>query len=248
MFYILSRFFAVFASPWLYIIAILVVVVFIKGKKWRRGLLIADVAFLLFFTNPIIYNRALVMWTSGAMYELKPGRTYEYALLPGGFTSYDNIRKRVEYGFAADRLIDAVRFYKVGVVRKIIITGDGASCTSGGDKSAFLDHMEKVWGVRRQDVIIEPNAKNTFQNFSFTLRQMGRKMRGDSTLVINSAVYMKRTVQCCEQLNFHPDFYTTDINTNPHIGWEQWVPDFHAPDDWMFLIHEWIGCVAYKIL
>lgn len=248
MFYILSRFFAVLASPWLYMIAILVIVIYIKNKKWRRNLLVADAVLLLFFTSPIIYNKVLVAWTSGAMYELKPGKKYEYALLPGGFTSYDKVRKRVEYGFAADRLIDAVRFYKAGVVSKIIITGDGASASSCGNIPAFLDHMEQVWGVRRQDVIIEPDAKNTFQNFSLTLKQMKGRMKGDSTLVINSAVYMKRTVQCCEQLNFHPDFYTTDINTSPYIGWEQWVPDFHTPDDWMFLIHEWIGCVAYKVL
>ena len=248
MFYILSRFLAVLASPWLYMIALLVTAFCLKNKRWRLMLLMVDAFLLLFFTSPIIYNKAVVAWTSGYVYELKPGKHYEYALLPGGFTSYDKVRKRVEYGTAVDRMVDAVRFYKAGIVRKIIVTGDGASCVAGGDMPAFLDHMEKVWGVRRQDVVIEPRAVNTFQNFSLTLRQMGGRLKGDSTLVINSAVYMRRTVQCCEQLDFHPDFYTTDINTSPYIGWEQWVPDFHTPDDWMKLIHEWIGCVAYKIL
>lgn len=246
MFYILSRIFAVIASPWFYILILFTLASFLKGKKMRKGCFIGAWTILLVFSNGMLYQVALNAWTADYLSMPDTTRSYKYALLPGGFSSYDTKRNRTEYGFAVDRLVDAVLFYKRGVVKKIVITGDGASCRDGNPK-AFVRHLNEVWGVRPEDVIIEPNAKNTFQNIKLSLQAV-KDMDSGNTLLINSAIYMKRTLQSCKQLNFHPAYYSTDIDTTVRMNWEMWIPDLHVTDDWMRLIHEWIGCMAYKVL
>ena len=246
MFYILSRIFAVVASPWLYILILFILSYFLKSRKTKRGCFIGAWAVLLIFSNGVLYQKALNVWTANYLTIPDTTRNYKYALLPGGFSSYDHNRHRTEYGFAVDRLADAARFYKQGIVKKLVITGDGASGRDGNMK-AFIEDLNKLWGIRTEDVIIEPEAKNTFENIKLSL-QLVEDMNSGNTLLINSALYMKRTLQSCDQLNFHPAYYSTDIDTTVRTNWEMWIPNFHVTDEWMRLIDEWIGCAAYKLL
>lgn len=246
MFFVLSRVLACTASPWLYIIILLIVGSFIKKKKIKTVCLILSLFLFLFFSNKVIYQACLNCYTKPYISEFRFIGYYKYALLPGGFTDYDHCRKRVEYGFAVDRMVDAIELYKQGKVEKLIFTGDGAS-TNSGNKNEFVKHLENVWGVKSEDVIIEPNAKNTFQNIELSMKLLP-DMNSENTIVVNSAIYMKRTLQSCRQLDFYPAYYATDITVDRKYSWEDWIPDFHVMDDWMKLIHEWIGCVAYKIL
>ena len=247
MFYIFSRLFACLASPWIYILILFVCIIIYKSKTIKRISAISICFLLLLFTNKVLFQKALNIWISPYLQYPDTTYTYKYALLPGGFSSYDENRQRIEYGFAVDRLIDAISFYKQGLVKKLVFSGDGATIKQG-NKDFFIQHLHHIWGINPKDIIIEPLAQNTYQNIKYTLNQLS-DMNSKNTLLINSAIYMKRTLQSCKQLNFHPKYYATDINTTIHIyNWETWIPDFHVMDDWMRLIHEWIGCVAYKLL
>lgn len=246
MFYILSRLFACTASPWLYILILLGFACFTARRKVRIGCFSAALALFLFFSNGYIYGLCLSAYVKPYLSDFDTIGHYKYALLPGGFTGYDKTRERTDYGFAVDRQVDAIELYKLGKVEKLVITGDGASGDTG-NATVYLQQLERVWGIDSQDVIIEPKALNTFQNIDYSLKLVP-DMNSGNTIVINSAVYMRRTLQSCRQLDFHPAYYATDINTSREWTWQSWIPDFHVTDDWMRLIHEWIGCIAYKIL
>lgn len=247
MFYIFSKIFACAASPWLYIIILLVAGYLINKRKAKVTCLSFSLLFFLFFSNRVIYQACLQSYTFSYISRFDSIGHYKYALLPGGFTEYDHYRERIEYGFAVDRMVDAVELYKLGKVEKLVFTGDGAS-TYSGNMVKFVETVENFWGVKREDVIIEPYAKNTFQNIELSMKMLP-DMNSGNTIVVNSAIYMRRTLQSCEQLDFYPAYYATDIITGEIMAsWEDWIPDFHVMDDWMKLIHEWIGCVAYKVL
>lgn len=113
-------------------------------------------------------------------------------------------------------MIDAVELYKKGKVKKIIFTGDGAS-TITGNKEKFIQHLNEVWNIPSKDILIEPDARNTFENIKFSLK-MVPDINDDNTIVINSALYMRRTIQCCSQLNFYPSFYATDIKISTPLS------------------------------
>lgn len=202
-------------------------------------------ALFLFFSNGYLFSLCYSGYVSPYIYDFNSIGYYKYALIPGGFTGYDMTRERTDYGFAADRQIDAIELYKLGKVKKLVVTGDGASC-SYGNVDVYLDQLERVWGVNREDVIIEPDALNTFQNIDYSLKLV-EDMNSENTIVVNSAIYMKRTLYSCEKLNFHPAYYATDVTISRRWTWQSLIPDFHVMDEWMRLIHEWIGMVAYTI-
>ena len=233
MFYLLSRIFACTASPWLYILILLLIGCFTAKRKIKLLCLLFSLFLFLFFSNKVIYQACLNSYTYPYISEFKSIGNYKYALLPGGITGYDHHRKRVEYGFAVDRMVDAIELYKLGKVEILVFTGDGASMNSG-NRNEFLKQLESVWGVKSEDVIIEPNAKNTFQNIELSLKLL-QDMNSENTIVVNSAIYMKRTLQSCRQLDFYPAIYATDITVDRKYSWEDWIPDFHVMDDWMKL-------------
>lgn len=247
MFYILSRLFALTASPLTYIFALFIMAVIFKRKCLKIIFTSVSILLIFIFSNNYIYHKALLCWVDGYVYDLPQDSHYDYCILPGGFTGYDSDRQRVEYYDACDRLIDAVDFYHRGVVDKLVFTGDGASCTSG-NVDAFLIHMYQTYNIPPEDAIIEPNAKNTFENFLYTKDLLKLEESKFRILVVNSALYMRRSVQCCERLGLKADFYSTDIVMSQNSQWESILPDFHRIDDWYKLIHEWIGCIAYKFM
>lgn len=116
---------------------------FLKNRKARKGCFIGAWMILLAFSNGMLYQVALNTWTTDYLNMPDSTKIYQYALLPGGFSSYDKNRKRTEYGFAVDRIVDAAAFYKRGIVKKLVITGDGASCCDRNPK-AFIKHLNEV--------------------------------------------------------------------------------------------------------
>lgn len=246
MFYIFSRILACLASPVLYMLVLLIVAVF-SSRKWLRiSLFVAFVVVFAMSTNRCLYGNAERAWCGDCLLNVDTTKHYDYAIIPGGVTGYDSLRHRVEYGEAGDRIVDCAWLMNIGVVDKMIITGDGAS-NGAGDSLFFRKHMSDVYGIMSDKILIEPDAKNTIENFTKTLDKFGPELEGKRILVINSAVYMRRTMLCCEKVGLQCDFYAVDINTSLPMEWNDWLPDFGALDKWMKLIHEWIGYVAYLI-
>lgn len=246
MFYILSRFLACTASPVLYIVALLVVAVWVRRAFVKRLCFWSAVFLLLIFTNTYLYNIAEKAWVSDYIFEVDTTKRYDYAILPGGFTAMDKERERVEYGEAGDRMVDCAVLYNIGIVDKIIISGDGVTCETGKPER-FMRHVGEAYGIDSTDVILEREAKNTMENFTKTISLMGDSLEGKRILVINSGVYMRRTVLCCDMVGLECDYYTVDFVSQYPITWETFVPNFNILDKWMKLIHEWIGCVAYSV-
>ena len=106
MFYFLSRLFACTASPWLYILLLLSFAYFTAKRKIRIGCLSMAMMLFLFFSNSYFYTLCLSSYVKPYISEFNAIGHYKYALLPGGFTGYDKMRRRIDYGFAADRQTD----------------------------------------------------------------------------------------------------------------------------------------------
>lgn len=246
MFYILSRLLACTASPVLYIVALLVAAVWVRGVMLKRICFWSAMGLLLLFTNAPLYHVAERAWGGDCLFEVDTTKHYDYAILPGGFTAMDNDRERVEYGEAADRMVDCAVLYNKGIVDKIVVSGDGVTCLTGKPER-FMRHVGEAYGIDSTDVIIEREARNTMENFTKTLELLGDSLAGKSILVINSGGYMRRTVLCCETVGLECDYYTVDYVASPPPVWEHFVPNFNILDKWMKLIHEWIGYVAYIV-
>ena len=244
MFYILSRIFACIASPAFWIVVIFIWAILANSKITRIILSVLAILMVAFFTNTTIYNKAFALWCSDYMADIDTTKHYDYAIIPGGISDIDTVRWRMEYGEASDRIIDCVWLMNKGIVDKMIITGDGSS-NRQQHLPFFYDHIKTVYGISANRILIEPKAVNTIENFTRTLELYGNELKGKKILVVNSALYMRRTMLCCRKVDLQCDFYSVDINTSPRSRWETWVPDFGLFYYWMKLMHECIGYMAY---
>lgn len=247
MFYVLSRFLACLASPVLYIVIWAIAAAFFKRRIIRFSLAAISFILLLIFTNSAIYYSAMRSWCSCCNFEIDTTAHYKYLLIPGGFAGYDSLHHVIEYGDPVDRIVYASELYKAGIVEKIIISGDATNATSEAE-TVFKTQMQRLCGIPAADFIMEPNARNTFENIELTKAMLADSLQGKKVLIVNSAVYMRRTMLCCELADFQADFLTCDYKDYviPEL-WQRHIPEFHMLDSWMRLIHEWIGYAAYNL-
>lgn len=244
MFYILSRIFACIASPIFYFIIILLWAVFTTNKIKKIVLVTVFAIGFIATTNNTLYMKAVLAWCDECLIDIDTTRHYDYAILPGGMTDIDTMRLRIEYCDAADRIIDCAWLMNKGIVDKMIITGDGSS-NKDLHLPTFYDHMQTVYNISANRILIEPRAKNTIENFTKTIELFGDSLKNKKVLVINSAVFMRRTMLCCRKTKLECDFYTVDINTAQRPAWEMTLPNLELLEKWRRLIHEWIGYAAY---
>jgi uncharacterized SAM-binding protein YcdF (DUF218 family) len=247
MFFIVSKIFAWIASPVTYVIVLVALAVRLR-KRWMKKTAWALAALILLVcSNKWIYNET--MRAMSAPYVVMPAKTYDYGIVLGGFADFDTQRHRIEFYDAADRLIDAAILYRKGVIRKMVVTGDGSHLNvpaHTSDPQVLLSLLEG-WGVKRQDIILENRARNTKQNASYTLELIGDSLRSQPVLLITSAFHMKRSLEVFERIGIHADPYGTDVIMEPQYEWIDFLPDFQYLYKWQFILHEWIGLIAYKL-
>lgn len=79
-------------------------------------------------------------------------------------------------------------------------------------------------------MIIQPKALNTFQKIDYSLKFI-KDMKSDNTIVVNTAIYMRRTLFSYERQNFYPAYMLRTLIFQKIWTWQSWIPDFHVMDD-----------------
>lgn len=250
MFYILSKLIGiVVTSPVCYCFLFLITAIWIKSRKTKIICVSISCIILLLCSNKIIYNKALESWSAPWANAWNPTKEYSYGIILGGFSSYNQATKRIEFNEAADRWIDGILLYKKGHIKKIVIASDGSitSVDNAGNPTLMMNYLTTL-GVNPNDIIFELEARNTHENATLTLPLLDKDIPPKDCLLITSAAHMRRSVNCFRQVGFTPDAYITDLDNGVKQTWKDWIPNFRVFSDWQDLIHEWIGFLAYKIM
>lgn len=220
----------------------------IKRKKILRGMLWAT----LIFTNPFISNLIFHAWEYEAVPIDNLKKQYEVGIVLGGYSEFDVYpQDRLNFNFAANRLVDAIVLYKKGIIKKILISGgDGRLVgTSVNEADMTLHHLLSL-GIPSSDILIENKSRNTHENASFT--QILLQQRGLDTspcLLITSASHMRRSLACfkktallCDPFPAHFIAEKIDYTIRTTI-----LPDKLAFNKWEVFLKEWIGYCVYKL-
>ncbi len=169
MFFEISKFLRfLLVSPISWMAFLMVVTLWVKRKRGRRILLGVAAVFLV-FTNNLLVDYVQFRQTRQYVHtaSLPEGKTWRVAIVMGGFGSMNRETGQMTYvEDRADRLWEAVRLYREGRVRQILITGDPTSIIQDDGSSTaelFLRYMEQL-GVDREAFILEQQARNTRQN------------------------------------------------------------------------------------
>ena len=246
MFFILSKILSFLLKPTFWILLLIISAIIFKNR--RKKLLYISLFAFWFFGNGYIADIAYRIWEDDAIAISEIKTTYDYGIVLGGFSGYDNKKDRIEFNDCGDRLSSAIQLYKKGIIKKILISGGNGQLINEG-------YLEADWskkflldiGIPEEDIIIENKSRNTYENAKYT----SELLEGDigNLLLITSAWHMKRADLCFQKFNLDCDKFPTDYTTKDKqfdLSY-LFLPNSSSYEKWETLIKEWVGFVVYKI-
>jgi len=253
MFFFLSKILGYLTQPIVIVVLLVFLGLLIKKERWKKRIFYSAFFLLLFFSNPLIINFLLNQW------EL-PTKPYaeikEYkvgVVLTGIASTHANApTDRVYFSHSADRIVHAYELYQLRKIEKILITGGDGSLVNTQFKEAFeLQKFLLRVGVPEQDILLDTIADNTYENAVETVKILNQlSIHQEETVIITSALHMRRALACFRKQNFNPDYFTCDFKARTFRATpDAWlVPSVDAIHNWQRLLKEWVGFVAYKAM
>ena len=200
----------------------------------RKKLLISAIIVLYFFSNDFICNEACRIWEYPFT---KPDSTqiYDYAVVLGGYSTYDTAFSKVKFTETADRFIQAYQLYQKGIVKKFFLSGGSGSIlyqdeTEADKVMAFLVSLK----VRKEDIAMENISRNTHENAVYTQKWLLENSPSARCLLITSATHMRRALGCYKKAGVNVTPYATHRLTEPRKfdPYKLFVPQAESLTNW----------------
>jgi uncharacterized SAM-binding protein YcdF (DUF218 family) len=251
MFFYLSQFLNILLMPLTIVLILLTLGIWYSKTKKGKIFKITGLVLLLIISNEFLGNLAMSLWEPNFK-EFENLPSYEYGIVLSGVTNNNKTANdRTFFNKGADRATHALQLYKLGKVKKILITGgQGFDPINNYSEALLLKNFMTLGGVPEGDVIIEEAAKNTYQNaiFSKKILQDSEYDFQQPILLITSAFHMKRSEACFTKAGFKVstfpvDYYGQDIRVNIQT---LFYPNPFSITIWHVLIKEWSGLLIYK--
>lgn len=206
---------------------------------------------LFFFSNSFIANKVFHAWEEDPV-SLSTLRNYNTAIVLTGVASYrKGHADRIFFGKGADRVIHTVQLYKLGKVKKILISGGSGALS--GEKIAEANQLRLVFlfcGVPDSDIILENQSRNTKESSRFTKSLIDSLGINGEILLVTSAFHMPRSIGCFEKAGLKVDAYPVGFySIDGEVDFEDLIiPSEDAINKWTILIHEIFGFWVYKVM
>jgi uncharacterized SAM-binding protein YcdF (DUF218 family) len=248
MFFYLSKILAFLISPFSWVVFFLLLGIFAKDTQRKKRSLITSVVLLLFFSNSFILDEFIHAWEIEVVKygEEKP---HDIGIVLGGGVTYDAISRRVKYGNNMQRYTDAIDLYKRGIIKKILVSSGSGSLVYDWKEADWIQKMYVQFGVAQEDVWVENRSRNTAENAQFSKQMLDSLNFQGTAYLITSATHMRRSMACFSRAGIKTDPYSVNKMTGKRVFYPDhlFLPNAYALVKWDALIHEWIGCVAYKV-
>lgn len=249
MFFVLSKIFAFITAPINWLLIWVVLFLLVKNEKWKKIFKWTAVVWLLFFSNPYIIHQLSLRWQASSK-ELKQGEVYEAGIVLGGFVQFNSKERKGYFSASCDRFLQAVRLYKTGHIKKILITGGSGNLLYQDYKEAdFAKEQLLQFGIPLQDILTENQSRNTFENAINSKKVLDSAGIRPPYLLITSAMHIRRAEKVFVKagmpvITFPAHF--TEMDFPPDLRGTL-IPSINALNDWDNLIKEWIGLQVYKL-
>jgi uncharacterized SAM-binding protein YcdF (DUF218 family) len=253
MFFYLSQFLSFLAMPLTIILMFLIAGFWLRKKRSGKKLMVTGIVLLLFFSNQFLANLAMRSWEPDfKAFDSLP--EYELGIVLTGVTNLNKTAyDRTFFNKGADRATHAVQLYKLGKIKKILITGgQGLDPSNPNTEAKLLRDFMVMTGVPPADILVETEALNTRENALFSkevLSKNGFKLEQEF-LLITSAFHMPRSKGCFDKVGlktdtFPVDFYSEDVRFSIPLLLQ---PEPHSIFIWHKLFKEWIGITVYWVV
>jgi uncharacterized SAM-binding protein YcdF (DUF218 family) len=249
MFFLLSKLLSIFISPFNWLLIFVLITFFTKDQQRKRRRIIFCTCWFLLFSNPYLIHKLSLNWQAKQK-TMTNAEQYQVGILLAGFVSFEFKSKQGFYGGASDRYIQAIRLYKLGHIKKILITGGSGSVLRQQYKEAdFVKEELLLMGVAKDDILSDNQSRNTYENAVYSKSLLDSLQLKGPYLLITSAMHMKRSQQVFTKVGLNTVAYPcnfTSIN-NPQLFWESVTPSHHAFQGWDNYLKEVVGLLVYKM-
>lgn len=250
MFFVLSKILAFLTQPYVWIIGCLVAAYFVGRKTRKKRLVWLAGGLFIFFSNQVIFDEFVRQWEVPGIKESQL-QEHDVAIVLGGMAAFNKDLGRLSFGPSSDRIIQALSLYKAGKVKKILLCGDsGALNDDGLDEARQLKDLVVKLGFPEEDVWIETESVNTHENALFAADVLKKYPEYTDYVLVTSAMHMKRSLACFENVGIHCTPYSVD-----HITGKRWfsfkrlfVPSLNTLRTWHWYTHEVIGYWTYALM
>lgn len=254
MFFIASKIFYFFLSPFIWVLVCFFIAWKSKVLKRRKLFTWIGLGLLLFFSNSIITSEFYRLWN----YEVKTEKeisTYEVGIVLSGMATFEKETKMIHINRSADRIWQALNLYHAKKIKKILISGDNGYITDKGlhEAEQFKAVLIK-WGIPAEDILTESISRNTAENAIETKKLLTRLKLHPTTskkaLLITSGLHMRRSKAVFDQMNIPVDCYPVagaKTKKRDYYFYQFIVPDFENFENWTSLIKEVIGYWVYDV-
>jgi len=249
MFFILSKTLFYLLMPLTWVLACLLISLFSKKIAVKRRFFRIGLGLLLFFSNPFFINEALLAWEIPAT-EMQTLKNYEVGIVLTGISNAQRQPKdRLYLNKGGDRLIHTLQLYKMGKIKKILISG-GHYLENDIHEGREIKKILLLAGIPEKDVILEENSLNTRENALFSAKILQEKFPEKSYLLITSAFHLRRAKGCFEKVGIKADVFSVDFYSQNRT----WLPaHWLVPNEkslyyWYVLLHEIVGYLVYSVV
>lgn len=251
MFFLLSKTLDILLQPIVWMLLLLLGTYLIK-TQYRKVYTWLALVLCYLLSNGYVINALFGLWELPSQAN-QPNYTYAVVLGGGFIKDQGKWSHDIHFGESADRLLQALRWYKTGKIDKIIISG--GSPNIGNYLKDFAQESQKSkqflmeMGVPASHVILETQSLNTHDNAVFTsklLKQAGFKGK---LLMFTSAYHLRRSLACFKAQGWVCDYVATDIKYKSELDLQnRFIPEEENTYRLRQLIREWVGYLVYDLV
>ncbi|MGE0772745.1 MAG: YdcF family protein [Cyclobacteriaceae bacterium] len=223
----------------------------LRAGKWKRRAFRAAVVLLLLFSNEFIANELMSLWEVPAT-PFRETNTYEWGILLTGVAKAEmEPNDRVYFQSGADRVVHTVQLYKLGHIRKIMISGGSGRLLDVGEREA--DELRKamlIMGVPDSVIRIENQSRNTHESAVAVVKLLKGQTSPDRCVLVTSAFHMRRSLGCFEKEEWPLDAFSADFLTHQRRFTFDilFIPKVEAIGIWNHLVKETLGYLSYWVV
>ncbi len=223
----------------------------LRNAKWKKKLFSIGLVSLFIFSNDFIANEVMRLWEVEAIPYASMSPHEMGIVLTGATIPFLEPNDRVYFARGADRVTHSVQLYKLGLIKKILISGGSGRLGGEGEPEADKFKAAMVMmGVPDSFIILENETRNTAESAIEVKKILSSlDIKAENCLLITSAFHMRRSLACYRHQGVGLEPFSTDFYSHPRVFHLDVliVPKAEALNLWNKLIKEWVGFVVYKM-
>jgi uncharacterized SAM-binding protein YcdF (DUF218 family) len=247
MFFALSKILRYLVYPLPLFMLVVLGIVVLYHRVWaRRALLVGLVLF---------YGLSIPYTADRCMQWLEPPRVAPEALRP----PYDTVivltgmlhtpwsqRGYVEFSESVDRILAGMALVQQGLGKTLLVSGGSGSLFDRRTSEArLLKTFALQFGLRDDQVLVEAEARNTYENALYTI-QILRAQQLRHVVLVTSASHMRRAVATFHKQGIFPDTYPVDYQAADGVTPFSFVPSVASLAKITAVLHELFGMLTYR--